>query len=134
LQFSVEQSVFELLIVGVVRILCKVTAMPSKCFVNNGLKRLKMGQKMPSLKHSIPVQFGVVHILRNALGGGGQRFVTKPFENMGICTVFRYEGGGGVKNLEKLRYVLYGRPLWFIDCSPKSRKVQVNGPYRGFSL
>jgi hypothetical protein len=36
---------------------------------------------------------GVVHIIRNSLGGGSQRFVTKIFKNIGICTVLRYEGG-----------------------------------------
>ncbi len=28
-------------------------------------------------------------------GGGGQRFVTNLCKNIGICTVLRYEGGGG---------------------------------------
>jgi hypothetical protein len=60
LQFSVEQSVFELLIVGVVWILCKVTTNPKSFFGKNGLKRLKMGREMPRLKHSIPVQFGLL--------------------------------------------------------------------------
>jgi hypothetical protein len=34
---------------------------------------------------------GVVHIIRNALGGGGQRFVTKYFKSIGICRVLCYE-------------------------------------------
>jgi hypothetical protein len=29
--------------------------------------------------------------------GGGQRFVTNLCKNIGICTVLRYEGGGGSK-------------------------------------
>ncbi len=37
--------------------------------------------------------------LRNALGRGwGQRFVTKPYRKIEICTVFCYEGGGGFEN------------------------------------
>jgi hypothetical protein len=28
----------------------------------------------------------------------------KPFENIEICIVLRYERGGGFKNLQKLRY------------------------------
>jgi hypothetical protein len=46
---------------------------------------------------------GSVHKIRTHLGGGGQRFATNPCKSMGICTVLRYEEGGGVKNLEKLR-------------------------------
>jgi hypothetical protein len=30
-----------------------------------------------------------------AFGGGGQRFVTNLCKNIEICTVLRYEGGGG---------------------------------------
>jgi hypothetical protein len=37
---------------------------------------------------------GDVHKLRNALGGGGQRFVTNHCKDIGNCTVFCYEGGG----------------------------------------
>jgi hypothetical protein len=44
-------------------------------------------------------------------GGGGQRFVTKPCKSIGICTVLRYEGGGGVKNLEKLRTYYVDVPI-----------------------
>jgi hypothetical protein len=43
---------------------------------------------------------GVVHIIRSR-GGGGQQFVTKPFNYEGIYTVMRNEGGGrGSKILE----------------------------------
>jgi hypothetical protein len=42
-----------------------------------------------------------VHIIRNNfMGRGGQRFVTMPCKNIGICTVLRYEGGGGSENPE----------------------------------
>ncbi len=62
-------------------------------------------------KKSLSAKYlGVVHIIRNVLGGRGQRFVTNLFENIGICKVLRYEEGKG-KSLGKLRYVLYGRPL-----------------------
>jgi hypothetical protein len=37
---------------------------------------------------------GNVHKLRNAPGGGGQRFVTNLFKNIGFCTVSRYKGEG----------------------------------------
>jgi hypothetical protein len=41
------------------------------------------------------LNLGSVHILRNALNGGWEvcARVTKRFEQMGICTVLRYEGG-----------------------------------------
>jgi hypothetical protein len=42
-----------------------------------------------------------------------QKFVAKPFKNIGICTVLSYEGGGG-QNLEKSSYLLYGRPLIWV--------------------
>jgi hypothetical protein len=35
----------------------------------------------------------------------------RSFKNIGICMVFCYEGRGGVKNLRKSRYVLYGLSL-----------------------
>ncbi len=45
-------------------------------------------------------------------GGGGKRFVTKPCRKIGICTVLRYEGGGGGgKNHENGRYLLCERSL-----------------------
>ncbi len=46
-----------------------------------------------------------MHKIRTHLGGrgGGQRFVTKPFKSIGICTDLRYEEGGGGQNLGKLR-------------------------------
>jgi hypothetical protein len=54
-----------------------------------------------------PLILGVFHKLRNALGGGGQRFVMKPFKNIGICTVLRYEEGGGSEISENaLRIIL----------------------------
>jgi hypothetical protein len=31
-------------------------------------------------------------------GGGGQRFVTNHCKDIGICTVFCYKGGGGLKS------------------------------------
>ncbi len=47
-----------------------------------------------------------------AFGGeGGQRFVTKPCKSIGICTVLRYEGGGGCQKSRKIAYVLCGRSL-----------------------
>jgi hypothetical protein len=49
---------------------------------------------------------GIVHIITLKRGGGGQRFVMKPFKNIGICMVLRYERGGGGQNLRKSRYVL----------------------------
>ncbi len=44
---------------------------------------------------------GNVHIIRNNFWGRGVwRFLTKPCKDIGICTVFCYEGGGGSENLE----------------------------------
>jgi hypothetical protein len=65
-------------------------------------------------------------------GKGDQQFVTKPCKNIGICTVLRYEGKGGVvKNLEKLRAYFLNDPYttsdqngpvyWLEDPFPKSR-------------
>lgn len=50
------------------------------------------------------------HKLRNATRGRGfGGFVTFNIFLFGICTVSHYEGNG-VKNLAKLRFVVYGRP------------------------
>ncbi len=61
---------------------------------------------------------------------GGQRFVTFHCKHIGICTVLLYEGGGGVKNLEKLRtyyvdvpYYLVPNFDFFINWRPESPRV-----------
>jgi hypothetical protein len=41
---------------------------------------------------------GDVPKLRNALGGGGQRFVTDHCKDIGICTVFCYKREEGLKS------------------------------------
>jgi hypothetical protein len=51
---------------------------------------------------------GVVHIIRNALGERGVSYLLRSFLKIkGFVRFFCYEGGG-VKNLGKSRYVLYG--------------------------
>jgi hypothetical protein len=55
-------------------------------------------QKKKLVNNLLKGLWGRPHIIRNALGGGGQRFVTKPCENIGICRVLRYEGEGGQKS------------------------------------
>jgi hypothetical protein len=52
---------------------------------------------------------GGVHKLSKVLGGRrGQRFDTKPFNNIGICRVLRYERGGGGQKSRKIAL----RNLW----------------------
>ncbi len=70
---------------------------------------LEPASKSSHLLKKTDDQIGVVHKLRNALEGGGQWFVTNLFKNIRICRVFCYEGGEGVKNLGKSRYVICGR-------------------------
>ncbi len=41
--------------------------------------------------------------------GGGLRLVTKPFKSIGICTVFCYEGGGGLWKSRKTCWVFPSR-------------------------
>jgi hypothetical protein len=58
-----------------------------------GFQKPLFGTPDITLFHPQSSVLGVVHIIRNALGGeGGQQFVT----NIEICRVLRYEGGGGV--------------------------------------
>jgi hypothetical protein len=49
--------------------------------------------------------------------GGGQRFVTKLFKNIGICTVLRYEGGEeGQKSWEIALRIIWTTPnKYFTD-------------------
>jgi hypothetical protein len=48
----------------------------------------------------------------------GQRFVTFPCKNMGICTVLRYEGGGGSKISKNCLRILWTLPKYSI--TPRS--------------
>jgi hypothetical protein len=72
----------------------------------------------------------VVHIIRNALGGGGQRFVTKPLKNIGNCRVLRYEGKeGGSKSwkFSVMYYDHFGIIIFFLShIFYKNRQVAGN--------
>ncbi len=69
-----------------VRILCKLL------YLDNILSCFDTSVHSFNLNYSAyKSSLGVVHIIRKALRGRGKRFVTKPFKNIGICRVLRYE-------------------------------------------
>jgi hypothetical protein len=60
-----------------------------ECYLNFAIRNAEI---------SLSKILGDVHKIRNALGGRGQRFVTNHCKYIGICTVLRYEGEGGLKS------------------------------------
>jgi hypothetical protein len=55
--------------------------------------------------------------------GEGQQFVTKPCKNIGICTVLRYEWGGGLKIRKNMLRIMWTFPKGHLtlELSPLER-------------